>query len=806
MNGDPLLLLRLLAAMAAMLALAALFARGLRRPLRPEVAIAGMALPLLLLLPWLAGDRILLPNGHLARDLPGTGIPFVADPYSFGLNDVSLLLVPWEIEVRRQLSEGRLPLWSDRIDGGSSPWVDPQVSVLSPTSVLARLLPVRHHLLGTLALKIELALCGAWVAARLLGGRRRGALLAASGFALGGGILAWGLFPHSSVAAWAPWCVAGGLRLARRPGPRVWCAAIAAIAGSMLAGQPEIAFAVGGLTALFALLHARRRSRLRALARVTLAGALAFGLAAPVLVPFLAVVPHSQRAVDREVERERRLAGNDPASRRTGLSQMQKRILRAPFSPWSAGVPFASTKKATRLSALAGYTGLVALAGAAAALVSRAARRHAWPLLVVAVVIWALAAELPPIAVLWTLPGLRLLEPTRIIPLAAFCLAMAAAPGLDHWLRTRGPRTARTLAVVVALVLGAGFAWAPAPGAVALLPVRGDAAVVAALVLSALIAVRAPRLALAILGVTLVADQVPWGRRLLPPGDPRLFYPTTADTETIVRLAGGPGGGAVGHGGLLYPALLSTYGLGDPRTHNPLASARYNRVLAAAFGFAPDMWNYFGQFQRPEHPLIDFLGVRAVVSQRRMPAIPGTSAQPLTDPSWFVAVRPAALPRAFVTRSFDLVEEAALPAWIAAMSDPRRVALDPGEAGSRLPRGRLRDGRARIVANRDGRLSVAVRGGGHRLLATSFRGPEGWRARAGDGRELETLTVNGAFLGVILGPKIDRVELDFRPPGLGLGLLLAAASLTVATGAGAAIRLRRRSRSGARGARDPAAR
>jgi hypothetical protein len=203
--------------MAVMHGVAGLIARGLRRPLRVEVAIAGVALPLLLLSPWLSGDLILLPNGHLARDVPGTGIRFVEDPYSFALSDVSLLLAPWEIEVRRQLSEVRLPFWSDRIDGGSSPWADPQVSVLSPTSALARLLPARHHFLGALALKIQLAPCGVWVAARLLGSRRRGALLAAAGFAIGGGILASGLFPHTAASP------SRSLRARYGDAPCRWC-------------------------------------------------------------------------------------------------------------------------------------------------------------------------------------------------------------------------------------------------------------------------------------------------------------------------------------------------------------------------------------------------------------------------------------------------------------------------------------------------------------------------------------------------------------------------------------------------------
>lgn len=783
MSGEPLLLLRLLAAMAAMLAVAALLASALRRPLRIEAAVVSVALPLLLLLPWLAGDRILLPTGNLARGIPGTGVPAQEDPWALVLNDVSLDLAPWEIEVRRQLSAGRLPFWSDRIDGGSSPWADPQASVLSPTSMLARLLPARHHFLAALALKIQLAWCGTWVAARLLGSRRRGALLAASGFAIGGGILAWGLFPHSSVAAWAPWCVAAGLGLARRPDPRVWATAVAVVWGSMISGQPEVAFATGGLTAVLAILYGRRRGRARALARVALAGALAFGLAAPVLAPFLAVVPASQRAVDRGVELERQRSRDRSAAEQRRLWPRQREILFAPLSPWSGGTPFASGRVATRLFAHSGYTGLVALAGAAAALALRAARRRALPLVLTAIAIHALAAELPPLDAVWSrTPGLQLQEPTRTIPLAALCLALAGAVGLDGWSRSRRQGSARKVAVVVALTLAAGFAVAPE---------RGVAAVGGALAVAALLAVRTPRFAAVILGVALLADQVPWGRRLLPPGDPRLFYPRTRDIETIARIAGGPDGRAVGHDVLTYPALFSTYGLSDPRTHNPLASARYNRVLAAAFGFAPDMWHYFGRFRQPEHPLLDFLGVRAVISNRFLPAIPEMKRLPLSNPYFFVAVNGDALPRVFVTRAYDRVEAGDLEEWIATMGDPRRVALDPGEVAARLPRAGLRAGRARIVARGDDRLAIEVRGAGHRLLVTSYRGPDGWRALTGDGRVLETLTVNGAFLGVLVPPNARRVELVFRPPGLGLGLLLASAS-TVAAAIGLVAMSRRR--------------
>lgn len=765
MNGDPLLLIRLLGAMALALVAAAALARGLGRPLRREAVAVAVALPTLLLLPWIVDDRLLLPTGNLARNIPGSGVAGGPDAYARVLNDVSLQFAPWEIEVRRQLEEGHLALWSDRVNGGSSPLANPQAAVLSPISMLARLLPVRHHFLGQLAIRIELALLGAWVAARLLGVGRRASLLGAASFAIGGGILAWGLFPHGSALAWTPWCLASGLALARRPRPAAFAAAVVSVTALMLSGQPEIAFAAGTLAAVAALLYARRRARVRAVARVAVVGALAFGLAAPALVPFLAVVPGSQRTADREVEFERHREESSTRSSRSWWRSHYARILSAPLTPWSDGVPYADPQRSTAILVLAGYSGIVALAGLAAALAFPRARRIALPLALVTVGLYLFGSRAPGLAWLWQhVPILQLQEPTRIVPIGALCLALTGAIGLDALLRRR-----RSSGIGKIAGIGAVLAFA-----LILAPDLRVGLVSAGTLIAAAAARRAPRAALTLLAIALIADLIPWGRLLLPSGDPRLFYPRTDAMKTLVRAAGGPRGRAVGQDRQLYPGILSTYGLDDPRTHDPLAAADYHRVLDAAFGFAPSSWNYFGKFEDPQHPLLDFLGVRAVFSHAHLPAIPGMRRIPLTPP-FFVAVNADALPRAFVTRDFEIVAKEELPAWIAGMTDPKRVALFAEEPVTRIRRGGLRRGDARIVDSGDGRVTVEVSGRGPRLLATSFRGPEGWRARS-DGERLETVTVNGAFLGVVVPSKARNLELVYRPPGLALGLLLAAVS------------------------------
>jgi uncharacterized membrane protein YfhO len=70
-----------------------------------------------------------------------------------------------------------------------------------------------------------------------------------------------------------------------------------------------------------------------------------------------------------------------------------------------------------------------------------------------------------------------------------------------------------------------------------------------------------------------------------------------------------------------------------------------------------------------------------------------------------------------------------------------------------------------------GRIELDVPGSGDRLLATSLPMPEGWKAGP-----LETVVVNGAFLGVHVPPGVSRVDLRYSPPGFLAGVLAGAAS------------------------------
>src|SRR3954463_294457 len=281
----------LVAAMLGLQALCWLLARGLRIRLEKSVVVCGWLAPLVILAPWLSGRELLVPCDILAN-VPGA--PVIERPRTHDLlSDAVSQILPWDLEVRHALADRRLPFWSDTLEGGSSPWANPQAGVLSPLRMAARAVPIQHHLLAELAFKLLVAFQGTWIVARLAGRSRASSLLAAAGFTLGGGLFSWALFPVTATMVWVPWLVAGVIRLFRRPGPRV-IATTAVITGALLlSGHPEAA-AFGGLLAAGCGLGLRRRSGLfsrqtgRGFGAAAVGAPLGFGPAGPPSPPLLA--------------------------------------------------------------------------------------------------------------------------------------------------------------------------------------------------------------------------------------------------------------------------------------------------------------------------------------------------------------------------------------------------------------------------------------------------------------------------------------------------------------------------------------
>jgi hypothetical protein len=408
------------------------------------------------------------------------------------------------------------------------------------------------------------------------------------------------------------------------------------------------------------------------------------------------------------------------------------------------------------------YAGVVTFLGLVAAL-GGACRRRALPLVAFAGTLLLLAAEFLPLErLLHRLPLLRLPEYTRFLPAAVLGLVVAGALAIQELPRLGARRRwgAFSLAAAASLLL------APRPWVALLWALVGAALVVSG---------GRRRLALGLLAAVALLDLGRWGRWLLPVGDAAHFYPPTACTALLQReTAGGPWR-AVGQRFLAYPSILPVYRVAEVRPHNPLALMDQVRVLDAAFGYGPDTAQYFAPFDNLDHPLLDFLNVRAVVSNAYLPEPSGLQvAAGGEQRNCRVYRNSQALPRWFLPRQVDAVERHRMPAWLAELDDPWRVAVWRDEVpGPPRPVAARGAGEVRLLERGPGRLRLQIPGGEETLLATSVPGPRGWRATAG-GRRLRTVTVNGAFLGVLLPAGDGEVELRYRPPGLEAGAALSA--------------------------------
>jgi len=754
-------LLGLVTSMAVLQAALLLLARGLGLRIHRHAVVVGLVLPCLVVSCYMVNDQLLFPAVVVARTLPDSPEE-VTDQRHNVLNDAVFQFIPWEHEVRRAFSEGRLPLWSDQLGGGSSPWSNPQACVLSPLVMLARLGPLEHHFLMALALKILAAFQGAWLLTRLLGGWRNAALLAGTSFALGGGVMAWALFPHTATVVWVPWLVVATIRVVRRPNSRhVGVTAIVA-AALFVAGQPEVALGGGLLAGVCGLSLARRwRSSFRGFAYAAAAAALRAALAAPHLLPFAQFVPHTERYHQKMLSAKPSITAHwdRPAS---WVSRPHLRFALSATNPRLSGVPYSNEdyKPAHGLT----YCGLLAFAGIFMAAFGR--MRRAVPFIAFSVVSFLLAAKFAPLRYLADgVPKLQIVDFIRFFGVVSLCLSTAGGLGLTLLLRRR-PAAFPLLGLMCA-------------AAVSLLVARPTAVVTlwVLLIAAAAVTLIRPRLGFAALAIIAMADLGPWALSMLPQGNPTLFYPNTPSISALRQQVAAAGGCRVaGSGNVLYPGLLAMYGLEDVRYHDPMADQDYVLVLGTVHQFHDPgkPYSYFSSFQHTERPLLDFLNVGVVVAHRSQPLPPGHFERVEVEDLGELQIyrNPRVLPRWFLPVRAVIVDESEVLAAIAEQENPRIVILNRDEVGAWRPAQQdWQPGAVEPIATSPGQAELRIAGHGERLLATSLPQPVGWSAHSGD-RRLRTITVNNAFLGVIVPPGVDAVHLRFLPPGLPAGVVL----------------------------------
>jgi len=783
-------------------------AAGRLEPIDRRTVAVFILLPLLFLLPALVGSKTILPVDQVSI-FPPWSFAGAGPPHNPNLNDAVTQFAPWAKAVRMAWKEGSLPL-RDRWNGcGMALAANGQSAAFSPLTFLTFLVPLTHAFDLLAALRLFLALLGTWLWLRELGVSPDAAVFGAAGFAFSFSMTAWLLFPHTAVLCLWPWCLWLIERvLWRSASRRTLVALLAALALLPLAGHLETVVSLLGFLLVWfgARLVAGERPALQRASRIALAGALAGGLTAFVLIPQALTILASNRFILAQAPLWSAAFSwlPHPAVWRNGLWTT--------FFPRALGDAFASPMIAGRAGSFPemglGYCGLVSFLGLFLLCRPGGPRERrilllAVPLLFglgVAIGAWPFA-ELAGHA-----PLLKWMLPLRYFTWVALAAPAIAAAEFDR-LRADLERSARPLAAVLliaaalaALAVAGYRTFAPLHAAAGGLPSQRQAltvslAVLGAAALAAAVASAKPAarrglpLALAAIAAVELFYQ---GRRLYAFGPPARLFP---ETPAIRFLRAQTGSFRVaGRGAAVFPGTNVFAGVESIGTHDPVERRDYVELLDVAAGYPPS--DYFKLIRDLDAPILDFLNVRFLVSAPGLPD-PGPRWTPVyrgADASVFENLR--VLPRAFAPARLRFVRgrsnaPSAVEAYGPSFAEMARRS-DWAETAWILAAGTgfAANGPATVSDYRErtngASFEVTSPGDSRVLVVTSLVQDGGWRARDDSGRRLDTTRANGPFVAVWASGLKTRVELDYRPPGFfaGVGVALFAALFAGAIASG----------------------
>ncbi len=782
--------------------------RWLRRPVPLGYALVLWLLPVVFISPGFFSDRTILPVDHVALIPPWSTLR-PARTHNPNLNDVATHMAPWAKAVRMAWKEGSLP-WRQRWNGsGMALAANSQSAAFSPLTFLMFALPLARAFTLAAAVKLFLALLGTWLWLSELGVSRAGALFGAVGFGLSCTMTPWILFPHTSVICLWPWALFAIELLRETPaGGRAFWALTAILLCWALGGHPESA-ALGGMFVVLWLLARWLWTDLprpgRILGRVLLAGALALGLSAFLLVPQALAIARSSR-----VPVAREFASRLPASVAPHGALWPNGFVTALFpralgdamgSPMIAGAAGSFPEMAL------GYFGILGWALALGILRPGSRRRRAELALLV-----PLAAGLGVAVMLWPFfdiavrfPVLKMMFFLRYFSWVSLAGAAIAGFEMDRLCADSLARRKSSFAFLAVLAGLAAVAIAlylhfralhAASGGLESLRNSFAAAWIclgagAILFLAARSRPRPAALAAFSLGLSAIAavELLHQGIRLYDFGSPRDLFP---DTPMLAFVRSRPGTfRVVGEATVLFPDSSIFAGLEDVRTKDPVERLDYIQFLDATCGYPPA--EEFKQIRDVNASALDFLNVRFLLAApgRTSPAEKWRPVYGGADGTVFE--NRDVLPRVFAPERIAPLPGAAGWTTLASRKDWRAEASSVGGQPGAVSNGAADVSNYRESIN-DAAFDVQV-SGGRALVIASLVQDGGWSARDESGREIVTTLANGPFLALRLPGGSHRVFLKYSPPGLRTGAWISMASLLAAGVWAAAAAMRRRSES-----------
>lgn len=768
-------------------------ARRARIDIPWRVAAVFYVLVLLFLFKPMTGPYVSLPTDVKQLLPPWSAIQPGFTKYdvsNYELQDTIFLMAPWAHQVRESWLSVKPPLWNAQAGCGVPLLANMMSEALSPLRLLVILLPAGYLMTAQAALKMLLALTFTYLFCR----RRYDempSIVAAIAFGFGTWIVTWLHFPLASVGAFLPAVLYQIDLLAERRtfGRIVFAAALGPCI--LFTGHPETTAHVVFYATLYALwtalaLGGRRASGVGRPPRIevrtpdarspapaflvslAMAAGLATLLSLPVLAPFLETMRKTVRYEDIQKKPYHATAYSDFPSM---IATLQPRFFGArPGPTWGpAG--------AESICGFAGFLGIAAWFG----LVARAIREKRFRdfemfLIVATVLIYGLIDDWPVIG-----PPFRALFALALNARLRLMLCMLAAlmtgALVHHAMRDRrliAPAVAGGFAVLALFFVRTHFPNADTR-AFALQAMIPSALAVAA---ASLLLVRRGAIAVcAIVFAELWITAHHWNPvkpydslRQRTPLLGFLDYLRKTDSRKSMqpyRVAG--------IGAPLFPNTHVYFGHEDARVMEPIASARYAQVLRATMKY--DTSQYYPGFHEPDAPILDYLNVRWLLTERGVQLDPDRYTIRYDDKDGMIWENRSVLPRFFAPRNVFLVPDYS---QLATHRDWPNTAFV-----TRLPNSRVIDrdllhprppnapiAKVEILRSRGDEYELRAIAPRHALVVSSISFWPGWTVKH-NGKTLEPLLVNGAFLGFIVPPGEGIVRVRYFPLSFWLGMLVA---------------------------------
>lgn len=541
-----------------------------------------------------------VPVDEVARGYPFKGVVGEVSPKNPLTNDTVKLFLPWMQVAREELFHFRAPLWNRYAFAGYPLLANGESAPFSPLFLSTLFVPLPKQIVAMAGLKVFLALLFGYLLAR-----REGLSSAASCFV--STAFAWSVFQTvflyystTAVTALLPAAIFAVLEAQRRTDRRTLLLVACVVATLMANGHPEsvlhIAIATAGFLAIDFAGSKEKRAWLLAF-RWPAAGAL-LGLvfSLPAWVPVLEQVLLSTRLAEL-----RGGAGH--------VSTYPWTAAWAMVMPNGFGNPVRHNWSWIFNYSLvaSSYLGLPLLVLAMAAIASkRTLSRHRW-LLLFAVALWVLALGWGPIGrAANAVPPFSITANDKLRFAAVLLSAIAAGGYLD----ALPLRRSRLLAFpAIATCLLAIYAWIvcrPRTTSADLLGVLAVTIVVA-------VAYAAPRWTATAAFVALAVELFALNAGFNALVEARYFRPALPMVTAIRERAGSEPFRIAGLEWALVPNAAGQYGLEDIRGSDPMSYAAYTRMLGPIV--RDDRSIDFDRLVQPDHPLLDLLNVRYLLTE-----------------------------------------------------------------------------------------------------------------------------------------------------------------------------------------------